>query len=68
MQHGVILAGEPRGVPLTFPMLPQFLGALNYSCHGVGKWHLGSHRNEFTPTSRGFQSYAGVLGREGGLL
>ncbi len=62
MQHGVIVAGEPNGVPLKLKLMPQFLNQLNYSSHAVGKWHLGMHRKEYTPTNRGFKTHCGYWG------
>ena len=60
MQHGVIRGAEPTGVPLTNKMMPQFLrDDLGYATHAVGKWHLGSHRHPFLPTSRGVDSHFG---------
>lgn len=61
MQHGVIAASQPHGLPLRFPLLPQYLRPLGYNSRAVGKWHLGHHRSSFTPTARGFQSFCGYL-------
>lgn len=59
MQGVPILSGEPRGLPLHWPTLPQRLADLGYRTHLVGKWHLGSHRSEYTPTRRGFHDFLG---------
>lgn len=59
MQHTVLYAPEPRGLPLTEKLLPQFLQDLGYENHIVGKWHLGHFRHEYTPTYRGFKSHLG---------
>lgn len=59
LQHYVILANEPRGLPLHFKILPQWLSDLGYTSHIVGKWHLGFHKEEYTPTKRGFASHVG---------
>lgn len=53
------MGAAPYALPLKFKLLPEYLNALNYSSHMVGKWHLGSHREVYTPTRRGFQSHLG---------
>ncbi|KAK7789360.1 hypothetical protein R5R35_010315 [Gryllus longicercus] len=59
MQHNVILAPEPWGLPLEERLLPQRLRDLGYATHAVGKWHLGFFRREYTPIFRGFHSHFG---------
>lgn len=59
MQHTVLYAAEPRGLPLTEKILPQYLGDLGYVNHCVGKWHLGHFKKEYTPLHRGFKSHIG---------
>nr|CAD7200791.1 unnamed protein product [Timema douglasi] len=59
MQGFPIKAGEPRGIPLEERLLPERLAQLGYSTHLVGKWHVGSHRVDYTPTRRGFASHFG---------
>nr|CAD7259890.1 unnamed protein product [Timema shepardi] len=59
MQGYPIKAGEPRGIPLEERLLPERLAQLGYSTHLVGKWHVGSHRVDYTPTLRGFASHFG---------
>ena len=60
LQHGVILAAEPHALPLKFRLLPEYLNSgFNFSSHIVGKWHLGSYRDRYVPTSRGFESHYG---------
>lgn len=59
MQHSVILHTEPRGLSLSEKLLPQYLKKAGYATHAVGKWHLGSYKNAYTPTHRGFDSFFG---------
>lgn len=59
LQHDVIYAGEPWGLPKNVTILPQHLKHLGYSTHGIGKWHLGFFKTDRTPTKRGFDSHFG---------
>eukprot|EP00756_Hemistasia_phaeocysticola_P054366 Hpha_TRINITY_DN30294_c0_g1::TRINITY_DN30294_c0_g1_i1::g.27098::m.27098 len=59
-QSGVLKDRNNYSLPLTETLLPQFVQrAVPAACHMVGKWHLGFHRWEHTPTYRGFDSFLG---------
>ena len=59
-QSGVLTDRNNYSLPLTETILPQFVKRLlPADCHMVGKWHLGYHRYEHTPTFRGFDSFLG---------
>ena len=59
-QSGVLTDRNNYSLPLSETTLPQFVRkTVGADCHMVGKWHLGYHRWEHTPTFRGFDSYLG---------
>ncbi|XP_048584695.1 arylsulfatase B isoform X2 [Nematostella vectensis] len=60
MQHFVIYAAQPYGLPLGEITLPQYLQIQGYKTAGIGKWHLGFFAKEYTPTYRGFDSFYGM--------
>ncbi|CAH2062769.1 unnamed protein product, partial [Iphiclides podalirius] len=59
MQHSVIYGNEPRGLPLSEKLLPEYLRELGYRTHLVGKWHLGSYKRDYLPLNRGFDTHLG---------
>jgi len=64
MQDSVIDKGEPWGVGLNETFLSQQLKQVGYKTHCVGKWHMGYHMKEYTPTYRGFDSFYGYYHSE----
>ncbi|XP_055907085.1 arylsulfatase B [Eupeodes corollae] len=61
MQHRVLYAAEPRGLPLSEKLMPEYFNELGYSSHIAGKWHLGHYKRVYTPLYRGFQSHVGCF-------
>jgi len=59
MQHSVILAQEPWGLPLEEALMSEHLQRNGYSTHAIGKWHLGFHKKAYTPLQRGFDTFFG---------
>jgi len=50
-----------RGLSLNEILLPQLLKSAGYKTMMIGKWHLGHDPVDYMPTSRGFDSYYGLL-------
>lgn len=61
MQHRVLYGAEPRGLPLSEKIMPEYFNELGYSSHIAGKWHLGHYKRVYTPLYRGFQSHVGCF-------
>ena len=61
MQHWVLGPISLGGMPLQLPTLPEKLKEVGYATHIVGKWHLGYHMKEYTPTYRGFDTFYGKV-------
>ena len=59
LAHTVISNGFPIGLPLNQTTIANELKRGGYSTHCVGKWDLGMHKWEYTPTYRGFNSFYG---------
>lgn len=60
-RNNLIPFSQEDGVNLNFTMLPRKLKAAGYSAHGVGKWHQGFWKKEYTPEERGFDTWCGYL-------
>lgn len=50
-----------RGVPPELPMLSEWLKQRGYTTGHFGKWHIGYSREDFRPTSRGFDESLALL-------
>lgn len=59
MQGSGIQGGEPRGLPLSVRLLPEYLQGLGYETKLIGKWHVGYHTKYHTPLHRGFDYFLG---------
>lgn len=51
-----------QGLGLDEKIMPQYFKDAGYVTALVGKWHLGFYQQQYTPTRRGFDSFAGYLG------
>ncbi|CAN0574664.1 unnamed protein product, partial [Laminaria digitata] len=47
--------------PNSPQIFPEYMKDVGYVSHMVGKWHLGSFRDVYTPHRRGFDTYLGYL-------
>ena len=62
MGHGVVMATQPWGLPLSEVLMPELLNRAGYTTHHVGKWHLGHYSKAHLPTARGFNDSLGYYG------
>ncbi|VDI05602.1 Hypothetical predicted protein [Mytilus galloprovincialis] len=60
-QFGALGANEAKYLPESVTLLPEKLKQMGYSTHMTGKWHLGDCKKSVIPTSRGFDSFTGLL-------
>jgi len=51
--------GIACGINTKYDFLPKVLKKAGYATYALGKWHLGYHTNEYTPTYRGFDHFLG---------
>ncbi|CAM9189691.1 unnamed protein product [Choristocarpus tenellus] len=63
-QYSVIQPAETWGLPLWEKIMPQYFNDAGYISHMVGKWHLGSYDDDYTPYNRGFDTFVGFLNDE----
>ncbi|XP_066603651.1 arylsulfatase B-like [Prorops nasuta] len=59
MQGDPLMVGDPRAIPLTTKLLPEYLQDLGYSNYLVGKWHVGYSKESYTPAKRGYDNFFG---------
>jgi arylsulfatase A-like enzyme len=58
-QSNVIFWDNPWGIALNETFIPQNLKDAGYSTAMFGKWHLGMHKQDYTPMKRGFDQHMG---------
>lgn len=61
MQHSMISANEPWGLPLDEILAPEIARRRGYRSVMVGKWHLGHYKEAYTPLRRGFDEFFGFF-------
>ena len=64
--HGVVRpfmnpAAEQTGMPPELKIMPQFFNEAGYQTALSGKWHLGTAKEDFWPTNRGFETSYGHM-------
>lgn len=57
----VIFPAQDKGLPASEHTLAEAFKERGYRTMCVGKWHLGQTREEFMPTSQGFDHYYGMI-------
>ncbi|BFM18129.1 hypothetical protein R50073_43120 [Maricurvus nonylphenolicus] len=50
---------NPKGLPLSEKLLPQYFQENGYQTFLTGKWHLGFQQPEYHPMARGFDYFYG---------
>ena len=48
-----------KGIQIRVSLLTVISPSTGYATHMMGKWHLGYHKWEYTPTYRGFDTFYG---------
>eukprot|EP01063_Lacrimia_lanifica_P034149 TRINITY_DN6249_c0_g1_i6.p1 TRINITY_DN6249_c0_g1~~TRINITY_DN6249_c0_g1_i6.p1 ORF type:complete len:547 (+),score=190.94 TRINITY_DN6249_c0_g1_i6:40-1680(+) len=61
LQANVIFYDTPWGIDLKEKFIPQIAKEQGYATAAYGKWHLGMFKDDYMPTSRGFDEYEGYL-------
>jgi len=64
MQYENIHPNMPWGLPADEKIAAQYFRKGGYKAYIVGKWNQGHHKEEYLPTSRGFDSFTGYLSDE----
>jgi len=62
LQNGVFNIEFPVSLTRQVSTISDEFQAAGYSTHCIGKWHLGMQSWEYTPTYRGFDTFAGFWG------
>lgn len=55
----VLFPDSHNGLPQSEVTIAEQMKAAGYATAAIGKWHLG-HKEEYLPTSHGFDSYFGI--------
>lgn len=57
----VIFPKEEKGLPASEITIAEALKTEGYRTMCIGKWHLGQTKEEYMPTSQGFDHYYGLI-------
>ena len=64
MWYSLIDMNSEWGLEESFQTIGNYFKSVGYYTAAVGKWHVGHWKKSMWPTSRGFDSYFGIVGSQ----